>query len=261
MLVVLVVLVILVVQVQGIDCSIALTNALSETTNGLKRNQYMELLEYRVRSEGISAPTIGKEEGWALLAWCLFHQRRARRTWCSSASSFTPPTGISRRGATTIAMALLDRIRCALTDALQHAAAEGALRLVGAPALSELNGLPGVNIGESIGGEALVKLRFYGVGMGINAGKYGAATPNPLHSREAAAYIEKWVKWKVRNPLSLIARPTSGVCEQRALTQHPGSHFRFYGPTSTSASGFEAARLRSRSASIKSSTSNMKTCL
>lgn len=255
----LVVLVILVVQ--GIDCSIALTNALCETINGLKRKQYMELLEFRVRSEGISALTIAKEEGWTLIAWCLFHQRRAWGTWCSNASSFTPPTGISRRDATTIVMALLDRIRCALTDALQHAAAEGALRLVGAPTLSELNGLPGVNIGESIGGEALVKLRFYGVDMDINAGKYDAATPNPLHSREAAAYIEKWVKWKVRNPMSLTARPASGVCEQRALTQHPASHFRFYGPTSTLASGFEAARLRSRSASIKSSTSNMKTCL
>lgn len=157
----------------------------------------METLEYRVRHEGIAASAVAKNEGWTLLAWCLFHMRRAWRLWCSAAKTFTPPHGIPRSDALKIIVALLDGIRLAKTHPEQHAAIELAERLLSGGSLADIDGLRGIALGLSINGEARVQLHLPGVELVIDTGPYDTKNANPLQMSDAAAYIAKWTKWKV----------------------------------------------------------------
>ena len=127
----------------GIDCSVAETNAVCETPNGVTRERYCSIMECRVRNVQLSAMDIAKDENFAMVAWCLFHQqRRAWQKWCASAKTPTPPGGIARADGTEIVVSLLDQIRRAGTYVAQHTAAQSALRLLSAPLLSDIAGLP-----------------------------------------------------------------------------------------------------------------------
>ena len=180
-----------------IDCSIAETNAICETLNGVLREVYMRTLEHRARVECMTAIAVAKSEGWTLVAWCLFHMRRAWNAWCSAAATFTPPVALTRDVAKTIVIFFLDDIRRAETHERQDASIKNAVRLLSAPRLADISGLSCVTIGHSTAGDALVQLRGFGVDLDINAGPYDEKAANPLMMSGAVRYIERWVSLKV----------------------------------------------------------------
>jgi hypothetical protein len=104
---------------------------------------------------------------------------------------------LTRDVAKAIVIFFLDDIRRAETHERQDASIKNAVRLLSAPSLADISGMSCVTIGHSTAGDALVKLRGFGVDLDINAGPYDEKAANPLMMSGTVRYIERRVSLKV----------------------------------------------------------------